>query len=119
MSFADLQDLFNVVDDFSEPFTRVRSVAGTYVDGRAVRDPAPAALVTRGSVTPAKHDDLQRLPEGRRADRVLRVLTSTELRLAPQADRVLYRGEEFEVGFVSPWHVGNFYDALIIRVQEP
>lgn len=115
MSVADFADLAGVCDDLGEPFVIVRAPAGTYEDGRFVADDDTDEIEASGSITPATPQDLLRLPEARRVERVYRVLTSHELKLEPQADTIEWNGETFEVSSVAPWSPGAFYDALIIR----
>lgn len=90
---------------------------------------ATTDLVFSAQVTPATGKDLQRLPEGQRTTRAIRVLTTTSLETATsdpsstssrrRADLVLYQGGQFEVQHVARWDAqGNFYDVIATEVRR-
>jgi hypothetical protein len=74
------------------------------------------------TVTPARGNDLLRVPEGRRNEEWIRIITRQALtsgdRLAGrEADRVDWNGRTYEVEHTQRWD-GTFYDALAVRVGE-
>lgn len=88
-------------------------VAGVWTDG------APATLAFTGTIQPARGNDLQRLPEGRRNEEAIRIITRTELRTAQagtstQADLITWAGATWEVDQVQTYD-GAFYDAVATR----
>ena len=67
----------------------------------------------KGNIQPASKLDVERLPEGSRADGALTAFADVTLRTteAPNevADRVLYQGVEYEVSGVERWPSYNRY----------
>lgn len=112
---ADFDDMGDVVDDFAEEIAIQRRAAGTFDDnGRFTKAADSDLIAAMGTVTPATPADLERLPEGRKTTRVMRVLTRTECLMEPQADVIEWNGLSWEVGHVQPW-LGAFFDVLMIE----
>lgn len=110
-------DISDIIDDFAIALTAQRFGAGSVTDGRYTADTTPDTVNFTGSVTPASAKDLLRLPEGRRTEIVIRIITKTELLLLPQADVVTYNGTQWEVQKVDDWaNVPTFYDCLAIEL---
>lgn len=89
-------------------------------------------LTTRGAITtfeiralivPATPEQLDRLPTGQRPNRTIAVFTGTELRTADTpggkpAHVVRYLGKRFEVGDVSNWEAGSFFEVLAQEIKR-
>jgi hypothetical protein len=91
---------------------------GSYVAG-VWTDAAPSTILIVGTIQPARGNDLQRLPEGKRNEEAIRIITRTELRTAQagtttQSDTVAWRGATWEVDQVQTYD-GAFYDAVATR----
>jgi hypothetical protein len=67
----------------------------------------------RGNFMPAGQKQIERLPEGTRADGAQTLYTDADLRTgeAPNqvADRVMYNGTEYAVSATSGWASHNWY----------
>lgn len=108
---------------FRQAMTYTRLAAGTRVDGHWVEG-AGVAATFYASKQPASGEDLQALPEGRRAGSVYALFTDTALRTADpenqvNADRVPIDGRDYEVLHVEPWQNGvlSHYKILVGRVN--
>lgn len=89
---------------------------GLWTSGAAV---VVSALAT---VTPAKGNDLLRLPENRRNEESIRVITAQILSAGDrtgsrEADRVTWNGRVYECEHVQRWD-GSFYDAICVLVGQ-
>lgn len=129
MSDTDLSDC---VDELSaDTLTRRRTSADQTVTGEGLVVPgATTDLRFQAQVTPATPKDLQRLPEGQRTSRAIRVITTTDLQVArsdPNSATSRRRGDllvdeagaTFEVGSVSHWTThGQFFDAVAAEVRR-
>lgn len=110
-------DISDIIDDFAIALTAQRFGAGSITDGRYTPDSSPDTVNFTGSVTPATSRDLMRLPEGRRTEWTIRIITKTPLQTLPQADIVTYNGRQWEVQKVDDWaNVPTFYDCLAIEL---
>lgn len=92
------------------------------IDGGRI-EPGPTSTFDIVAVLyPPKSQDLLRLPEGRRSEKVIALFTGTELKTAGApggsgADLVEHAGEVFEVEAVDDWSQhGGYYHALAVRV---
>jgi hypothetical protein len=67
----------------------------------------------RGNIQPASKAQVERLPEGMRADGAISIFTDLVMRTADPpnqvADRVMVKGIEYEVGDVERWASYNEY----------
>lgn len=105
---------------FGASYTVTRKAATTYTAGRAVAGATDAPITIVASVQPVTGRELKALPEGRRAEDVRILFTTTELRTespAGAADQVTIGGELYEVFQVKPWtaHGGTHYEVLAAR----
>lgn len=114
--------LATVVDSLGQEdvITVTRRAAGSYVAGRYVAG-SESDVTMSAVVVPATPEDLKKLPEGRRAEKVLVVTTKQELRVADQgghqADRIAYAGETIEVESVEDFGaVAGYWRALAVKV---
>jgi len=91
---------------------QIKRIAGFYDRGEYVRL-QPSLSWAQGNIQPAGKLDIERLPEGARADGALTVFTDACLQTAEApnqvADRVLYKGVEYEVSGVERWPTYNRY----------
>lgn len=74
---------------------------------------APRLSWQRGNIQPASQRDIERLPEGTRADGAIKVFSGVFMRTAEApnqlADRIMYKGTEYEIGSASYWESHNVY----------
>lgn len=88
-------------------------------DGKADA-PSVSTMTVKAMVHPASGEDLLRLPEGRRADRVVAAFTVEALRTAgagAEADLIVVDGQDFEVQHVESWDsLGAFWRSVAMRV---
>lgn len=129
MTDPDL-DLSDCVDLLARDTVTRRRYADQSVSGEGLVVPgATTDLLFDAQVTPATGRDLQRLPEGQRTTRAIRVITTVELRTAvtdpgaatsrKRADAILYDDSQFEVQNVQAWtSQGGFYDAVATEVRR-
>ncbi|MBC3540656.1 hypothetical protein ACFSC6_12260 [Rufibacter sediminis] len=102
--------------------TLKRKPLGSYVDGVWIEG-NPVATTILASVQPAKPEDLQSLPENRRALATYKVYTDAELfgvlEGVRNPDILVIYGEDYEIAQVGIWQNGlvNHYKALAVRVQ--
>lgn len=91
---------------------QVKRVDGFYDQGVYQRL-TPQLSWAKGNIQPASQLDVERLPEGARADGALTVFTDADLRTteAPNqvADRVFVQGVEYEISTVERWPAYNRY----------
>lgn len=73
----------------------------------------PTITMHMGRFQPASQRDIQRLPEGSRADGAVVLFTDCELRTTEAdnqvADRIMYRSTEYEVSGVEEWESHGRY----------
>lgn len=118
-----MMGLAAVIDSLGqqEVITVTQRAAGSYVNGEYA--PGSTSDTDMDAVVfPAQHEDLKRLPGGRRTEDVLVLVTKAELRTAQaasnDADRVTYGGQVFEVEKVEDFSaVAGYWHALAVRVQ--
>jgi hypothetical protein len=116
-------DLSGVVDSLGQKnvITVTRRAGGAYVNGRYA--PGSESHATMDAVVfPAQPQELKRLPEGQRTEKVLAFVVEQELRAAAQdghqADRIAYLDEVFEVEQVEDYSAtGGYWHALAVRVS--
>lgn len=110
------------MSSFRQAHTLFR-LTGSYVDGDWV-EASEASISITASIQPATGNDLQNVPEGRRASGVFAVFTDTAIQTAVQgatptkADRLSIGGILHEAVHVEPWqnNVINHYKALFARI---
>jgi hypothetical protein len=92
-------------------FQMVRA-EGFYDNGTYKRLP-PQLSWQRGNIQPASQRDVERLPEGARADGAVTVFSGALMRThgSPNelADRIMYNGTEYEVSTAAYWESHNVY----------
>jgi len=112
------------INCFDRVITVSRFEPGYYnEDGRFVAA-SPITFDIRASVQPARPDEIQRLPEGRRTSATIAVYSKAELKTANapqgnQPDLLSYRKESFQVESVEDWfELGGYYKALAVKVGQ-
>ena len=90
---------------------------GRYTEG------TPTALTITASVQPLTADEMQLLPEGRRADESFRLYTDTRLLTANRvtnknADIITIDGTRYEVLSCETWQntIINHYKAIVSKI---
>lgn len=105
----------------NQRYVVTRFGASTYVNGIA-QPPHPTTLSIEALIVPIDIKELQRLPEGERSIGTIRIFSLEELRLANVAtgtiaDRITYRGVQYEVECVEPWdEIAGFWRASARKV---
>lgn len=93
-------------------FQLVRS-HGFYDRGVYRKASTPDISWQRGNIQPASQGDIERLPEGTRSDGAVTVFTGAFMRTAAApnqvADRIMFKGVEYEVSQVEYWASHNRY----------
>lgn len=94
-------------DALRGPITVRRRAAGSWVDGQWVEG-SESSITIQASVQPARQDDMEMLPEGRRLTGAYRIYTDAELTIATEAgdqnaDIVEIRGADYEVTARADW----------------
>ncbi len=114
------------MSSFRKPQTIIRKTPGGY-DGDGIwheGTEGPLPDVT-ASVQPAKKEDydhMEALPEGRRVEAMVRIYSSTELKVAgsdnSNGDILEWRGGRYLVRAISPWQsdVINHFRYLAVRI---
>ena len=111
----------SAIDCFDTPVIVERRREGSYVNGRFVEDGSPRRFRLLASVQPARADELQRLPEGRRTSAAIKLYSKERLRTADsprniQPDRVEYRGESYQVESVEDWdELGGYFKPIALK----
>lgn len=110
------------IDFYAKDYSRLRTGAGNYVDGRWV-DGTPTSVTIRAAVFSPSGRDLYDLPEGQRERIVWTIWSREELRTADEdaqtvADAVQIQGRWFRVFKVWPRVEGDYHKALLERDVE-
>jgi hypothetical protein len=106
------------VDAMARPATRIRSVAGSYVDGRWTPSAGAISEPIRAVIQDPKEADIRQLPEGERVEAFVAIWTRAELRTADEtnkieADRVTSEtGDTYKIVRVSDRAEANFTRAI-------
>ena len=104
------------------PFYRVRTAVGVTVSGRYTPgSTSTVQLSSNTSVQPQTGEQLKVAPEGRHADELKAVYTTTDLRARPVPDLVTIGGEQYEVYLVERWPAfgATHYEALVSKLVQP
>lgn len=107
---------------FAKPLIVTRYAAGGYVNGAWVEG-ASSQVTIQASVQPASAEDLQSLPENRRALGAYKLYSSAPFQGVIEGQRnpdtVVINGDTYEVARVDPWQNGviHHYKTLVVRVQ--
>jgi len=94
------------MSSFRKPQTILRVLPGAYVDGVFVPG-AEATITIQASVQPLSDADLINLPSGRRASDVVKLytvsdlLTTEDMGADQQPDKLVWRGDVFEISSKS------------------
>jgi hypothetical protein len=92
---------------------QVKRAKGFYDKGVYRRLGEPELIWARGDIQPASQEQVERLPEGARADGAITIFTLTHLRTSESpnsvADKVLYQGVEYEVSQAERWPSHHAY----------
>lgn len=113
--------LNGVISSFSTgSYTRTRTSVGTTVDGTYVEGSTSTSSIL-GSLQPVTGDLLKSLPEGRRADEVKVLYTTSDVIVKPIPDKFTIDGEQWETEKVMKWeHFGEtHYIAFVSNIQVP
>jgi len=108
--------------EFGDDFTVTRRAAASYGTTGIATAGATTTLTIRAAIWPASGKELQRLPEGRRAQETRAGVTTTQLLTggqgaAHEADLVTIDGVAYEVQLCNAWpNVPGFYE---ITLQRP
>lgn len=113
-----INDVTEAFGDWLETVTGTRT-PGTYVNGRWVAG-TPVSLSFVGVVQNAEPEDLEVMPEGNRADDVIKIHSIFEL--IPQdkdtgytGDLIDYDGNTYLVMNVADRKIGNYYKSLAAK----
>lgn len=112
----------SIFSNMRKPLTVKRPAAGSYVNGKWVEGNV-TEITVKASVQPASTEDLQSLPESRRALGVYKLYSDTKFQSvkenATNPDIVVIDGNDYEVMECQPWqnNILNHYRALAARVQ--
>jgi hypothetical protein len=111
------------VSRFDDPLVLNRFEAGHYdSDGRWVT-PCSASIDITGCIQPAGPEDMQRLPEGFRSKKALRLYTVYNIRTANQAtgtpaDTFEWEGDIYEIQSIDKWKkLIPHYKAIATRIE--
>ncbi len=118
-----LNDLSCAVISCAVLVTVTRHMAVARDKGRKL-DPLSEEFEILASISPMTGADLQRLPEGQRAEGTVLIITPEKLLTVDAsecriADRVNYLGIDYQVSQVNDWSdLGNFYEVIGTRLQR-
>ncbi len=114
--------LARVVTNFAKKISVQRSLPGAHDEHGRWQEQAKEELSIDAVVQPARGQELQRLPEGRRTSETIKVYTTTKLLSAEvdtqnQPDVLVWQGREYQVETIDPWdEYGNYFKALALKV---
>lgn len=117
-------DLSNVVDLFATEITIHRYATVYLSNGRKIDTPEIITFKLDATVAPATPKQLQRLPEGTRAEATIAIysrepLYTVRTSKAKQADQVTYKCVKYQIHEVEDWfELGNYYVALAVRLER-
>lgn len=118
--FSDLGPELVATFATHKPVTRVRRGASTVAHGFTT-EAAPSRAAIEAVIYPASYRDMQVLPEGKRTEESLHVISTAELRTALEgqypADRLEYQGRVYEVAQVKDWNANaGFWSVIAVRI---
>ncbi len=124
-------DFSATITGFSDPFTVQRRQPGKVVRGRYQRSKVTEKFTACGSMQPLAPRDLERLPEGTRANEGKKLYTECPLRVSEvpnpgqpgeiheESDHVLWQGEEYEVRAVDDWTAqAGYFKYFLIKAGQ-
>jgi hypothetical protein len=120
-------DAARIIPRFRAPtsLTVKRKSTGTFTKGRYTPAGSETTFtVENASVQPLAGKELLQLAEGFRTKEVKKVYSPVELRTADaeaghEADRVVYKGETYEVHDAVDWDEhGKYWKCLIVKVGQ-
>lgn len=116
----------NLVAAFGSPASVYRVRRGhTTLDANGFTTvAAPQKVKIKAVVYPATGRDVEVLPEGKRTEETIHVISTTDLRTASPgvnpSDQIEYQGKTYEVALLKDWNANaNFYSVLATRVNVP
>lgn len=118
-----IHDMGDCVEDCSLPITVFRRKPGSLVCGRAQQVDAEEICAT-ASITPLSGDKLVNLPEGRRQEESVLIITTFCLHTVSTsdcdtADIIEYYGAHYQIIQVKDWsHMGGFYECIGTRCHR-
>lgn len=108
------------IADCALPIKVYRSLPGRVQYGR-VQESEDSELCAHAVVYPLSGDQLRNLPEGRRQEETVTIITSFQLQTVSSsecdtADIVEYCGVHYQIEEVKDWSkLGGFYEAMGVR----
>lgn len=109
----------------SQSIKVLRPTSGHYVNGRWEDAGAPEIFNISGTVQPTTGEKLEVLLEGKRAEKIVEIITSTKLRATnpetqTKGDNVEIDGEVFEIIQALGWRNGLLphYSCIAIKEKE-
>lgn len=114
-----------IIDRFKTPVTVERRGPKTLGSDGLFTGPVATTLTSLSvSLQPMNGDEQQLLPEGLRTTEVVKIYSRDELRVADapngvQSDRVVYKGETYEVFDIQDWNDhGKFFKVLAKKIAQ-
>lgn len=114
----------NLVKAFASPTPVYRLRRGhTTLDADGfIVTAAPQRVQIKAVIYPATGRDVEVMPEGKRTEEIIHVISTTELRTASPganpSDQIEYQGKTYEVSLLKDWNANaNFYSVLATRVN--
>lgn len=114
----DLSEIANDPDLGEPQITIIRTLI-TFVPGGTAK--STTKIDTCGIITVADSTALQQIPEGDRVTGSLQVITPIRLvqtneREQTLADKIVWRGNTYQVQAVDPWGDDGFWSAIFVRL---
>jgi hypothetical protein len=106
------------------PVWRLRRGATTLDGNGFVIKTAPMRTQITAVIYPATGKDVRVMPEGKRTEEIIKVISTSELRAelpgVYPSDQIEYQGKTFEVSAQADWSANaNYYSVLCTRVNVP
>lgn len=114
----DLTDVGDVISEFltgTYTVTRPGAVEFDTTPGKPTEGAASTFTIS-AAVQPVSGRDLQRLPEGFRAESARTLYTQGTLRMEPAPDIVAIEGASWQVEAIEPWAAGGFSKCIVRKV---
>jgi hypothetical protein len=112
-------DVSSIISSVASTYTVTRRAAASYSNGRAVA-PSPSTFTIRAVVLEMSGRDLQRLPEGLRAEGLKSIWTTTELKTQGggfEPDTLVIKGDTYQVERVFDWSdLANCWHIIVAKV---